>query len=45
VVAVGAEVTVTACDPLLLPHVLVMVNVTLPDTADTPQVVVMELVP
>ena len=41
----GADVTVTANDPLLLPQLLVMLKVTLPDTDVDPQLVVMELVP
>jgi hypothetical protein len=42
---VGDVPTVTALLPLLLPQVLVMVKVTLPDTAVLLHVVVMLLVP
>ena len=43
--ALGDVPTVTARLPVLLPQLVVMVNVTLPDTAVLLQVVVMLLVP
>ena len=43
--AAGVELTDTARVAFALPQLLVTVNATLPDTAEAPQVVVMELVP
>ena len=43
--AAGVVLTVTAWVAFALPQLLVTVNATLPDAADAPQVVVMELVP
>ena len=43
--AEGVLLTTTAWTSFALPHAFVIVTATLPDTADAPQVVVMELVP